>query len=271
MTELKPILALDFDGVIHAYTSGWKGAEEIPDGPVPGALNFVHNAVKDWNVVVVSSRAADADGKRAIENWLCVHGFPDLLVTNQKPPAVVTLDDRAILFTGKFPSPSLLRSFQPWYKLTPPTVDQLGITEMELTAAGIHPQTWANSDAWGDREKAFYFEKLYRIEEMRSQERVRLFGKLLNCKPVWSRIENAIYELLAKLEVQAAGGTEAEKGWTPEFPQAPGLYLICKPDGSVKCFEFFGQGDDMEMFEPPSLWHKKEDLAGLGWGFRRVW
>ena len=30
---------LDFDGVIHAYTSPWTNAETISDGPVPGALD----------------------------------------------------------------------------------------------------------------------------------------------------------------------------------------------------------------------------------------
>lgn len=29
----KPILCLDFDGVIHSYASGWKGADVIPDPP----------------------------------------------------------------------------------------------------------------------------------------------------------------------------------------------------------------------------------------------
>jgi hypothetical protein len=34
----KPVLCLDFDGVIHGYQSGWQGANVIPDPPVPGAI-----------------------------------------------------------------------------------------------------------------------------------------------------------------------------------------------------------------------------------------
>lgn len=33
-----PILCLDFDGVCHSYTSGWKGAAVIPDPAVPGLV-----------------------------------------------------------------------------------------------------------------------------------------------------------------------------------------------------------------------------------------
>lgn len=32
----KPTVVFDFDGVIHSYKSGWKGAGVIPDPVVPG-------------------------------------------------------------------------------------------------------------------------------------------------------------------------------------------------------------------------------------------
>ncbi len=43
---MKPILCLDFDGVIHSYTSGWKGADVIPDPPVEGAMQFIWDATE---------------------------------------------------------------------------------------------------------------------------------------------------------------------------------------------------------------------------------
>ena len=52
MSERKPILCMDFDGVIHSYESGWRGATIIPDVPVEGALEFLKAAIepgdRDW-------------------------------------------------------------------------------------------------------------------------------------------------------------------------------------------------------------------------------
>jgi hypothetical protein len=127
----KPILALDFDGVLHSYTSGWKGADVIPDPPVPGAIAFLCEAIEHFDVQVFSSRSNQTGGIEAMQRWLAKHweahhqeppvDFLSLVRTTigwptEKPPAMVTIDDRAITFTGVWPAIDDLLSFQPWNK-----------------------------------------------------------------------------------------------------------------------------------------------------------
>ena len=69
----KPILCLDFDGVIHSYTSGWKGADIIPDPPVPGAFAFIRQASQHFDVQVFSSRSHQDGGIQAMSEWFSRH------------------------------------------------------------------------------------------------------------------------------------------------------------------------------------------------------
>lgn len=136
------ILCLDFDGVIHSYTSGWKGADVIPDDPVPGAIPFMYEALTQFEVCVFSSRSHQPGGIAAMRRWLDHHedrwisglarsGLPipapaqlgvhlseALKWPTEKPPATVTIDDRAITFDGTWPSMELLAKFKPWNKRT---------------------------------------------------------------------------------------------------------------------------------------------------------
>lgn len=116
----KQTVVFDFDGVIHSYTSGWKGATVIPDEPVRGiedALREIHH--EGYEIVVVSTRCATEDGIEAVREWLYRNNM--LLwvdkICKEKPPAIVYIDDRAICFDGK---PAMLlnqiQSFTPWYK-----------------------------------------------------------------------------------------------------------------------------------------------------------
>ena len=67
---MKKILCLDFDGVIHSYTSGWKGPRVIPDPPVPGALEFIAKATVHFQVMIYSSRSGYWFGRLAMKRWL---------------------------------------------------------------------------------------------------------------------------------------------------------------------------------------------------------
>ena len=135
---MKPILCLDFDGVCHSYASGWQGVDTIPDEPVVGLWGFLKEASKDFEIHIYSSRSHQKgrliSGIEAMINWFGLHapylgpvtaseshitwyGSEVCLVfPSEKPAAFVTIDDRALTFTGVWPSVEKLKAFKPWNK-----------------------------------------------------------------------------------------------------------------------------------------------------------
>lgn len=119
MTNWKPIVCIDFDGVIHSYKSGWKGIDIIPDPPVEGVFEDLKEYLKHFKVHIYSSRSSSRKGIHAMIEWFIDHGFEDvdeLTFPTQKPPAFITIDDRAIQFNGVLPKPEEIKEFNPWFK-----------------------------------------------------------------------------------------------------------------------------------------------------------
>jgi hypothetical protein len=114
----KQTVIFDFDGVIHSYSSKWQGAALIPDPPVPGIKEAIHEIRKFYRVVIVSSRCYQEGGIEAIEAWLQKYKITVDDITDEKPPAVVIVDDRAITFDGR-PEQLLekIKTFKPWNKI----------------------------------------------------------------------------------------------------------------------------------------------------------
>ncbi len=128
----KLLLCLDFDGVVHSYSSPWQRADVIPDPPVDGAMRFIWEATNHFRVAVFSSRTNQPGGLAAMQAWLTWH-FNAYFSGNgaateieeklaaiewptEKPPAFLTLDDRALTFTGTWPPIETLKKFKPWNK-----------------------------------------------------------------------------------------------------------------------------------------------------------
>lgn len=64
-------ISLDFDGTLCSYESGWQGPRNIPDPPVPGAIDFLLRLLaNDWDVAIFSTRSAQWGGRRAMKKWL---------------------------------------------------------------------------------------------------------------------------------------------------------------------------------------------------------
>ena len=114
--DYKPTVVFDFDGVIHSYTSGWKGVAEIPDPPVPGIGEAIAELRQlGYRAVVVSTRCSTAEGMGAVRHYLRDNGIEVDSVQMEKPPALCYIDDRAIRFDGH---PETLvekvRNFRTW-------------------------------------------------------------------------------------------------------------------------------------------------------------
>ena len=104
-----PTVSFDFDGVIHSYRSGWKGAAVIPDPPVEGIKEVIEQLISDGLCVVIcSSRAESFEGQAAIAEWLKHYGFPMVQIQARKVPSIVHVDDRTICFDGRATSTNRL-------------------------------------------------------------------------------------------------------------------------------------------------------------------
>lgn len=101
-------IAIDFDGVIHAYSRGWSDGT-IYDPPVPGALDCIKHLMAFFNVFIFSARPAwqiqewmhdqDCHIQTAIVGEEHFWQRPGVLgITNRKLPAEIYLDDRGLRF-----------------------------------------------------------------------------------------------------------------------------------------------------------------------------
>ncbi|MEO0481947.1 MAG: hypothetical protein AAF196_20980 [Planctomycetota bacterium] len=124
-------IAVDFDGVLNSYESGWQGATVLPDPPVEGAIEWLHEMIQDFDIAIMSTRNWQEGGIEAMRAWLQEHtpaplwyegggerGLEDIQFPTSKPPALIYLDDRAVRFEGPgtFPSKSDVHRLRPWNK-----------------------------------------------------------------------------------------------------------------------------------------------------------
>lgn len=85
----KPILSIDFDGVIHSYKSGWKGAHVIPDPPVPGAIAALFRYLEaGFDVAIFSSRSKSLRGRWAMQRWLA-KAIGEHWTAGNTPPSLI--------------------------------------------------------------------------------------------------------------------------------------------------------------------------------------
>ena len=131
MSDFKPTICVDFDGVIHSYERGWQNGV-IYGTVVPGFFEWVERVRFQFKLVIYSSRSKTDEGVAAMGLWLHEkrnewikaggerHPTEPLEIefAHEKPAAWLTIDDRAICFRGDWGdsalSPEAMRSFKPW-------------------------------------------------------------------------------------------------------------------------------------------------------------
>lgn len=125
----KPILCLDFDGVIHRYSKGWQDGS-IYDEVTTGFFDWALQAQEHFKLVIYSSRSKTPEGIQAMSDWLMAKmakwredgGFYTKALlfefADSKPPAFITIDDRAVWFNGNWAlpvwQPRSLLEFRTW-------------------------------------------------------------------------------------------------------------------------------------------------------------
>lgn len=94
--DKRKTLAIDFDGVIHDYSKGFKGLDNAYDDPKEGTRSALETLKKDgFSLKILSSRP-----KQVIEEWLKKWDLSDLVdeISNHKFPATLYIDDRGYHF-----------------------------------------------------------------------------------------------------------------------------------------------------------------------------
>lgn len=116
-------ICIDFDGVIHDYSKGWRGID-VYDKPLDGAKEGLH-ALKDagWIIIIYTTR----NDTPKLREFLDSNGLAyDYINCNPNQPvgsdkgkliADVYLDDRGITFEGNWSdSIEKILNFKPWQK-----------------------------------------------------------------------------------------------------------------------------------------------------------
>ena len=105
----KPVLCLDFDDTLF---------DTETEEPIKGSLDFVNSVVDIFDVQILSGRSATKAGRDEMKQWLKANDFPidKIGFPEHKPSVDVMLDDRAIIFTGTYPTVEELQDFVPWNK-----------------------------------------------------------------------------------------------------------------------------------------------------------
>lgn len=130
-------IAIDFDNVVHSYTSPWSHAADIADPPLPGAIAWLERLTSEGAQVFLHTCRFTQDYPQAagflaadpvvvegaVRTWLQVHGLSAAAAARivmwayaGKPYADAYVDDKAIAFCGEYYGVDALRDIVAFHK-----------------------------------------------------------------------------------------------------------------------------------------------------------
>jgi hypothetical protein len=105
-------VCIDFDGVLYDYKGWHEPPWDLTEGPVEGAVEFCHEAVMFFKIVICSARFQYPGVMESAREWLEKYAFPDgIELSYIKPLAFIYIDDRGWTFNGIFPTIQELQTF----------------------------------------------------------------------------------------------------------------------------------------------------------------
>lgn len=252
----KPIICIDFDGVLHSYSSGWQGPDVANDPPVKGAIEWLRGLIVggQCDPQIYSSRSRQDGGIICMKNWLIKHGLEiehadALQFPTQKPAAFLTIDDRAFCFKGEFPETDDILNFQPWNSKWPKW------------------KRYADDEAakWGmkvkimdpDERKREDRVKLYSDDGYEEEVRILMTDRRIHYSIVEPKVRGQIR--LAALKAQRARDIKAKR--TPRA--ICGLHKFTHMPNEPPCEWEIGQ------LLPSWFWIAKDEASKHGLGVQR--
>jgi hypothetical protein len=93
-------IVLDFDGVIHSYSSGWTSAANIPDPPVDGAIEWMADAQSRGHKLMIQSMRT-ADENYLVEIGVTGDGQPKYTLNRKRGLAIDAIKQWLIRWSGE--------------------------------------------------------------------------------------------------------------------------------------------------------------------------
>lgn len=115
----RPIVMLDLNGTVHAYSRGWGREEPLYDPPTEGFKAWASEVQKEFRIVIAPAHMNTPRDFRRIRKWFRRHDLDklDLELAAESPRGLrLKIDDRAVRFNGSwadFPL-EMLRGFKTW-------------------------------------------------------------------------------------------------------------------------------------------------------------